>query len=92
MSTYVGQRKRATITLAVDDVATDGTVVVSLMAPDGTTTSPSVTDDTGTGNYHADFTLDQEGRWWVRVASTGAVIAAAETYVDVVASPFVEPN
>ena len=92
MSTYAGQRKRATITLSVDDVATDGTVTVSLMAPDGTITNPSVTNDTGAGNYHADFTVDQEGRWYLRVASTGDVIAAVETTIDVVASPFVLPN
>ena len=88
MSTYVGQRKRATITLEVDDVATDGTVTAQLMAPDGTQTAPAVVDDAGTGAYHADFTLSQEGRWYLRVASTGAVVAAAETYIDVVESVF----
>jgi hypothetical protein len=92
VSTYVGQRKRATISLTVDDVATDGTVTVSLMAPDGTVTSPTVFDDTGSGAYHSDFTLDQEGRWYGRVASTGSVVAAAEFTIDVVASPFALPN
>lgn len=88
MSTYVGQRKRATIDLSVDDVATDGTVTVSVMAPDGTLSHPTATDDAGAGNYHADFTLDQEGRWFWRVASTGAVVASDEGYIDVSESAF----
>lgn len=88
MTTYAGQRKRVSILLEVSDVATDGTVSVVLAAPDGTDTTVSVTHDS-TGNYHADFTLDQEGRWYIRGASTGAVIAAAETYVDVAESVFV---
>ena len=92
MTTYVGQRKRATITLEVDDVPTDGTVVVTLMAPDGAITTPAVSDDTGSGAYHADFTLTDEGRWYLRVESAGAVIAAAETTIDVEASPFVAPD
>jgi hypothetical protein len=92
MSTYVGQRKRATITLTVDDVATDGTVTASLLGPDGTISNPTVVDDTGAGAYHSDFTLDQEGRWYLRVASTGSVVASVETTIDVEQSAFSLPN
>ena len=92
MSTYVGQRKRATIALTSGGSPADATVVAQVMDPEGTITAPTVVDDTGTGAYHADFTVDMEGRWWWRVAAGGAVIAAAEGYIDVERSPFVEPN
>jgi hypothetical protein len=92
MPNYVGQRKKVTITLEVNDVAADGTVAAYLMDPVGNVTTPSVTDETGTGNYSTMFTLTREGRWWLRVASTGSVIAAQEVALDVEASPFVDPN
>lgn len=91
MTTNVGQRKRATLTLEVGDVLTNGTVTVQVLAPDGTVSSPSVTNSS-TGVYVADFTVTEPGRWTVRAFSSGAVIAAAETSVDVAASPFYPAN
>lgn len=37
----------------------------------------------GTGEYHADLSLDTEGVWWVRVESTGVGQAAAESSLRV---------
>lgn len=88
MTTYAGQRKRAEVLLTLDGVPTAATVAWTIDAPDGTAVVAN-TSNPSTGVYRADFTAAQEGRYWIRCAATGAVIAAAETYVDVAESVFV---
>lgn len=39
------------------------TVVFTVKAPDGTETSPSVTDESGTGNFSSSHIFDQWGDW-----------------------------
>lgn len=55
----------------------DATVVLTVKAPDGTTSTPSVTHD-GTGQYSATVEMTAAGTWQYRWAATGAVIAADE--------------
>lgn len=58
------------------------TAVCSVKAPDGTVSTPSVTNDS-TGVYHADVTLDQAGTWYVEWQGSGTVIAASDTAIAV---------
>lgn len=90
-TTYVGQRKRASVTLTLDGQKTAGTVTWQVLSPDGHAVAVSASNPK-TGEYVADFTCDEPGRWTVRFQSTGAVIAAAESTVDVAASPFYPNN
>lgn len=55
-------------------------VACTVEAPDGTTTTPSVTSS-GSGVYYVDLTLDQAGTWLVEWQGTGAVIAAADQVI-----------
>ncbi len=76
-------------------VATDPTEVrLTIQKPDGTQLvyvwpTPGVgefsltNDAAGAGRFYADVEHDQAGIWYVRLAGTGAVMAAAETYVIV---------
>lgn len=63
----------------------DTTAVCSVKAPDGTTSTPSVTHDS-TGVYSADVTLDQAGTWYIEWQGSGTVIAAGDTAIAVRAS------
>lgn len=54
------------------------TAVLTVVAPDGTTTTPSLTHTNGTGIYTAAVALDQDGAWAYRWAGTGAVKTADE--------------
>lgn len=90
-TTYVGQRKRASVTLTLDNVKTDGTVTWSVLSPDGHAVTVSAAHPK-TGEYTAEWTCDEPGPWTVRFVSTGAVTAATETTVDVAASPFYPSN
>ena len=42
----------------------------------------------GTGQYHSDITIDEEGLWYYRWEGTGALIAAAEFYFQIRDSEF----
>lgn len=76
-------------------VATDPTAVrMTVQKPDGTQLvhvwpTPGVgelqltNDAAGNGRFYADVEHDQSGIWVVRLAGTGAVMAAAEDYVIV---------
>ena len=55
----------------------DATVVLTVKAPDGTTTTPSVSHD-GTGEYSASVEMTTAGTWRYRWSATGAVKAADE--------------
>lgn len=91
-TTRVGQKKRATATLTVDNAPTDATVTWSILAPDGRSVAPLASSNPSTGVYVADFTVDEPGPWTVRFAATGAVVASDEATVHVVASPFYPEN
>lgn len=60
-------------------------VVCTVEAPDGTTSTPSVTNS-GTGIYYADVTLSQAGTWKVEWQGTGALIVAGDEVVEARAS------
>lgn len=84
MTVYdIGDRARLTLALTdVDGTAANGTVVLTVTAPDGTTSTPSLTNST-TGSYRGDVDLDQAGTWLYRWVSTGAVIAAEDGTLEV---------
>jgi len=58
-------------------VATNATVVVTVKKPDGTTTTPAVTNPS-TGSYGAVVDIDMPGPWSVRWVATGTLKAAEE--------------
>lgn len=55
----------------------DATVVLTVKAPDGTSSTPSVNHD-GTGEYSATVEMTAAGTWRYRWSATGAVKAADE--------------
>lgn len=55
----------------------DATVTLTVLAPDGTSSTPSVTHGS-TGQYSATVEMTAAGTWQYRWAATGAVIAADE--------------
>jgi hypothetical protein len=77
----------------VGGVATDPTeVVLTVKAPDGTTTvyrwpTPGVGETLlskeATGRFYADVTLSAAGLWAYRLAGTGAVVATEEGVLHV---------
>lgn len=81
MSVYIATtqvRTTATFRNLAGAVANPTTVVCTVKAPDGATSTPSVTNS-GTGIYYADVTLNQAGIWSVEWQGTGALIAAGDT-------------
>ena len=76
MTTYfVNQRARIETTVKdTAGVLTNATVTCTLTKPDGTTSSPSITN-VSTGLYRVEPDLDQSGLWRVTWRATGAVIA-----------------
>jgi len=42
----------------------------------------------GTGNYHVDLTIDNDGVWYHRFEGTGTNVAAAESYFVIQQSEF----
>lgn len=63
------------------------TVVCKVLSPAGATTTPTVTQD-GTGLYHTEVTLTEEGTWSYRFEGTGTVVAAFEENIRVADSAF----
>ena len=55
----------------------DATVVLTVKAPDGTTSTPSVTHG-GTGQYSSTVEMTAAGTWTYRWVATGALLAADE--------------
>jgi len=79
----IGDRRRFRATFrASDGITTDTTVAVKILAPDGTSTSPTPVSD-GAGVYHHDMTFTMAGRWVIRWTGTGAVVTSEERYIDV---------
>lgn len=85
MAVYVGTTKRITASFRniAGTLANPTSVVLTVLAPDGTTTTPTPVNDSA-GVYHYDVTLDQAGVWrwgWdgdgtIDVASQGDVYVA----------------
>jgi hypothetical protein len=75
----VGDGVRATVTFKdLDGALANPTVVVAkLKDPAGVITTLATTHPS-TGVYYADITLTAPGKWYLRFAGTGAVIAAQE--------------
>ena len=79
MSTYsVGQQPRLTETFKASDGTPTNptTVTLTIVAPDGTTITPSATAE-GSGVYHYDLLLTQGGTWRYRFTGTGTVVASS---------------
>lgn len=95
MSVTVGSRNRATVTFKVGTTPTDPTAVTAkVLSPDGLLVASYVYGSDNelvkdsTGVYHVDVDVNDPGPWTVRFQGTGAVVAADEVTIDVVASPF----
>lgn len=73
----VGQNVKASTVLTVAGVATNATVAITVTAPDGTQSTPTVVNSS-TGNYYAIIPIDQAGRWLYRWVASGAATAADE--------------
>jgi len=70
---------RVTLTANFTDAGTPvepTTVTCAVKAPSGTTTSPSVTNTSGT--YSATVDPDEQGAWYYRFTGTGTYVAAEE--------------
>lgn len=80
----IGDRIRLSVAFTSAGTATDPTTITcKVKEPDGTITTATyalaeVVKDS-TGNYHYDFTPDQEGKHYYRFEGAGALIAAAES-------------
>lgn len=68
-------------------------VIITVKKPDGTTLTPTVIDNTNpetglaeVGTYYGEVTADDAGRWWARIAGTGAITAADEGWFQIKAS------
>jgi len=84
--TYV-QGQRASLRTTVTDEAgqlTDATVVLTVTAPDGTVTQPTVSHD-GLGLYSAQVTFNQVGDWLRVWTASGAVDAPDVDQIHVIA-------
>lgn len=81
----IGDRVRLTATFQdLDEVATDPTTVVcTVKAPSGPTSTPSVTR-VAEGEYIADVDVTEAGLWRYRWAGTGDLVAAEEGEFSVV--------
>lgn len=77
MSTYdVGDQALLQHEVRVSGALTNATVVLSVTAPDGTATTPSVSHPS-TGTYTATVSVDQAGPWEYTWTMSGAVIDVA---------------
>ena len=86
MTYFLGQR--ATLNTVIRNEAgdpTDATVTLTMTAPDGTVTTPTVSHD-GTGLYSAQVTFNQTGDWLRVWSATGAVVATDADQVHVIAT------
>lgn len=79
----IGDRRRLRATFrASDGITTDTTVALKILAPDGTSSTPTPVSD-GDGVYRHDLTFTMAGRWVYRWTGTGAVVTAGEGAIDV---------
>lgn len=91
----VGQEVRFSVVFAVGSTDTDPTTITfKLLDPSGNSSSwvygeaGTIVVKDSTGNYHADYILDEEGRFYYRFEGTGMVDAAAEHHAEVRDSKF----
>jgi len=78
MSTlHIGDVYRTTATFYnAAGVATNPTAVtMKLRKPDGTVSTPTPSSD-GSGVYHYDVTIDQDGTWEYSFTGTGTIVAS----------------
>lgn len=71
----IGDAIPLTWAITVGGVATNATVTLTITLPDGTTSSPSITNGS-TGNYSASYTPTLNGEHGFRWVATGAATAA----------------
>lgn len=71
-------RLSATFTDAAGAVADPTTVVLRLLAPDGTASTPATVKDS-VGVYHYDLSITATGYWSYRWEGTGTVQTAEES-------------
>ncbi len=71
---------------ATQDPVDDPTIALTVYAPDGTTSSPSLAH-TATGTYTGTIVATQEGQWTYADNSTGAGAGAAKQRFYVAAVP-----
>ena len=89
MATYDnGDRVRVTATFKSAGTAVATTATGTQKKPNGTDTSLSVLDGSGTGIYYVDIDLDQIGTHTIKIASTDVVIAAETIELEVAKSVF----
>lgn len=85
---YPGDVVRLETTFTAGDPpvpADPGTVTVTVRAPDGSTSTPTVSN-MGTGEYRADVTATLAGMWVYRWTGAGAVVGVDEGTFTVLAS------
>lgn len=82
MTIRVGEVVTLTYHLTVDDEPADATVELTLIAPDGSTTTPALQNPT-VGTYTVDHVVDQAGTWYRRFEATGAALDVDEGTFDV---------
>lgn len=76
-------RVTSTFTLTADDTAVDPTTVTyTVKDPSGNETEYTYAGGevtrSSTGVFYKDVSIDEAGRWWIRVDGAGACVAAAE--------------
>jgi hypothetical protein len=77
-------RISTTVTDTAGDLVNAATAVLTVTAPDGTTSTPAVTNPSA-GTYHADVTIDAAGRWlwrWATTTPTGVEHGHIDVPVD----------
>jgi hypothetical protein len=73
VSYTIGQQAVLTTSVKVGDVPTNATMALTVTAPDGTVSHPTISQ-TGTGEYSATVTLDQASIWTYEWTSSGAAV------------------
>jgi hypothetical protein len=73
----VGDTIKLTVEVRVDDVLTSATMACTFELPDGTTTSPTMTESS-TGIYVVSLTTTQAGYHLYRIVATGAAQGVRE--------------
>jgi ABC-type transport system substrate-binding protein len=79
MPSYPGSRKIVTLTVKdEDDVLTDADLTVTVATPDGSVDSVDTIDPVSTGVYSCVVDCPAPGRYTIRAAASGAVVAVDE--------------
>lgn len=87
---HKGQSVRVSGAFTLVGAAADpATAIIKYKAPGVATVTKTYPTDaevirSGVGNYYMEIPMGTIGRWWVRVESTGTVVATSEDFVDVI--------